>query len=144
MRCMYKVQEWGSTRRYCSTSIASFTLSSDRLPGSRSSNDGGSCGCVARCGGTGDDSRPGSGGSSRLGPHNSACSTERGSFGASSTMSASSSEDASRSVTMIPIAKNGNRERNACARSGMLERRAGYLRQQTASCTPTTKSEGEK
>src|SRR6266849_4471376 len=88
-----------SRQRYCSTSIASSKPTRDSLAGS---SNGGSSDCES-CGGK--RRNPASDGLSRCEPHISAFNTARGSFGTSSTTSASSSDDTSKSVITIPIDK---------------------------------------
>ena len=96
--------------RHCSTSIAS---SDNAGSGKKRSSGGGDVGgdgseTSGLKGADNDGSNPASSTSSRFAgstpPRNSACSTTGGSLGASSTQS-SSSDDASKSVTMIPIAR---------------------------------------
>lgn len=84
-----------SRQCYCSTSIASSKPTTDSLA---ESSNGGSSDCES-CGGQ--RRNPASCRLSRSGPHISAFNTARGSFGTSSTVSASSSDDTSNSVTTI-------------------------------------------
>lgn len=98
---------------HCSTSIAS---SDDPGPGKKParSSGGGDVGGDGRAssgrGANDDGSNPANSTSPRAAgsgpPRNNACNTARGSFGASSTLTpSSSSDDASKSVTTIPAAQ---------------------------------------